>query len=239
LNLRPLGYEPQEPGRGDASISSDSGNLSPNSHFCKVDSVSSVGRIDTFQAPNSGARHQKGTWSCGAARARGASPRPGTPFPFPFGLPTAPHPSRARHFVTQIVGRPFPIPARPWAGTSSLAAWSPMGEGGGQGASQGTPEDTRTAFGGLPGAPEPVSSPAKGSISPSQLFENPEQLEPLGKSLGGPKTGRGSSSIRGGRGRIPPLSKNDFLTIQRKFFRPLFLPISLGQIVPLSKLSPA
>jgi hypothetical protein len=112
-----------------------------------------------------------------------------------------------------------------------------MGEGGGQGASQGTPKDTRTAFGGLPGAPEPVSSPAKGSISPSQLFENPEQLEPLGKSLGGPKTGRGSSSIRGGRGRIPPLSKHDFLTIQRKFFRPLFLPISLGQIVPLSKLS--
>jgi hypothetical protein len=44
-------------------------------------------------------------------------------------------------------------------------------------------------------------------------------------------------SIPGGKGRIPPLSKNDFLRIQRKFFVPLFLPISLGQIVPLSKLS--
>jgi hypothetical protein len=45
----------------------------------------------------------------GALRARGASPRPGTSFPFPFGLPTAPRLPKARHFVTQIVGRPFPF----------------------------------------------------------------------------------------------------------------------------------
>jgi hypothetical protein len=42
-------------------------------------------------------------------------------------------------------------------------------------------------------------------------------------------------SIPGGKGRIPPLSKNDLHTIQRKFFEPLFLPKWVGQIVPLSK----
>jgi hypothetical protein len=47
--------------------------------------------------------------------------QPGTPFPF--GLPTASHPSRARHFVTQIVGRPFPI----FAGAVALAPDRPSG----------------------------------------------------------------------------------------------------------------
>jgi hypothetical protein len=73
LNLRPLGYEPQGPGRGGASTSADSWNLTWNSHFFKVDSVTSVGRIDTFQAPNFRTRHQKGTWNRGAPRARSLS----------------------------------------------------------------------------------------------------------------------------------------------------------------------
>jgi hypothetical protein len=141
----------------------------------------------------------------GALRARGASPRPGTSFPFPFGLPTAPHPSRARLRYNQIVGGPFPI----FAGAVALAPDRPSGATGLRGS------------GPLP------------SYSKNSKDWNPSA------GASGALARRGALCIRGGRGRIPPLSKHGFLTIQRKFFRPLFLPISLGQIVPLSKLSPA
>jgi hypothetical protein len=94
-------------------------------------------------------------------------------------------------------------------------------------------------------SPFPFGLPTASHPSRARLRYNQIVGRPIPISTGwNPSAGasgalarRGALCVRGGWGRISPVSKNDFLRIQRKFFEPLFLSRQVGQIVPLPKLS--